>query len=110
VRDLGVCVYVDDFGTGYTSIAHLHALPIDGIKIDRSFVSSLPGARELTLVRTLIELGLQLGLTVVAEGVETEEQQSIVASLGCELVQGFLVGRPVPASEVVRTFPASIAR
>jgi diguanylate cyclase (GGDEF)-like protein len=102
VRDLGVGVYIDDFGTGYTSIAHLHTLPIDGIKIDRSFVSALPNPHELTLVRTVIELGVQLGLTVVAEGVETQEQRAIVASLGCEAIQGFLVGRPCDADAIRR--------
>jgi diguanylate cyclase (GGDEF)-like protein len=100
VRELGVGVYIDDFGTGYTSIAHLGALPIDGIKIDRSFVGALPRPRELTLVRTLVELGVQLGLTVVAEGVETDEQRAIVASLGCEAIQGYLVGRPCPVGQV----------
>jgi diguanylate cyclase (GGDEF)-like protein len=102
VRELGVRVHVDDFGTGYTSIAHLHALPIDGIKIDRRFIAALPGERDLMLVRTMVELGLQLGLTVVAEGVETEEQLAIVQSLGCESVQGFLIGRPCPADELIR--------
>jgi predicted signal transduction protein with EAL and GGDEF domain len=100
VRELGVGVYIDDFGTGYTSIAHLDALPIDGIKIDRSFVGALPRPRELTLVRTLVELGVQLGLTVIAEGVETDEQRAIVASLGCEAIQGFLVGRPCPPEQI----------
>jgi diguanylate cyclase (GGDEF)-like protein len=109
VRDLGVSVHVDDFGTGYTSIAHLHALPIDGIKIDRRFVGALPGARELTLVRTLVELGLQLGLSVIAEGVETDEQQTIVQSLGCEAVQGYLVGRPCPAGEFDARFSPAAA-
>jgi EAL domain-containing protein (putative c-di-GMP-specific phosphodiesterase class I) len=62
----------------------------------------LPGERDLMLVRTMVELGLQLGLTVVAEGVETEEQLAIVQSLGCESVQGFLIGRPCPADELIR--------
>jgi EAL domain-containing protein (putative c-di-GMP-specific phosphodiesterase class I) len=104
VRELGVRVHVDDFGTGYTSIAHLHALPIDGIKIDRRFIAALPGERDLMLVRTMVELGLQLGLTVVAEGVETEEQLAIVQSFGCESVQGFLIGRPCPADELMRRY------
>jgi EAL domain-containing protein (putative c-di-GMP-specific phosphodiesterase class I) len=86
---------LDDFGTGYSSLSHLSALPFDVLKIDRTFVAGI-GRRSSEAV---IALGHELGLTVVAEGVETREELAFVRQHGCNQVQGFLFSRPVPAEE-----------
>ena len=86
---------LDDFGTGYSSLSHLSALPFDVLKIDRTFVAGI-GRRSSEAV---IALGHELGLTVVAEGVETREELAFVREHGCDQVQGFLFSRPVPAEE-----------
>jgi len=98
LRRLGVTLAVDDFGTGYSSLSHLSTLPFDTLKIDRSFVSRLHvGTKEAAVVRAIAVLGLSLGKTVVAEGVETAEQAEQLRHMGCELGQGFHLGRPVAA-------------
>jgi diguanylate cyclase (GGDEF)-like protein len=102
LRDMGIIVSIDDFGTGYNSIAQLRHLPVDIIKIDKSFLSAtLPGSDQL--FRLIVETVHACGLVVVAEGVETEEQLSLVRSAGCESAQGFLLARPMPASSVSGT-------
>ncbi|HEY8314296.1 MAG TPA: EAL domain-containing protein [Candidatus Baltobacteraceae bacterium] len=100
LRDLGVRLAMDDFGTGYSSLAHLKRFPLDTIKIDRSFVADLPGSefdREITA--SIVRLGRSAGLHVVAEGVETAEQLAVVRALGCSVVQGYYLARPMPAHE-----------
>lgn len=92
---------LDDFGTGYSSLRHLHALPFDELKIDRSFVSSMTEKRESRkIVASVIGLGQGLDLMTVAEGVETREQAEMLFWLGCDIGQGWLFGKPVPASEL----------
>ncbi|MCZ2839403.1 putative bifunctional diguanylate cyclase/phosphodiesterase [Modestobacter sp. VKM Ac-2985] len=101
LRLLGVRLSVDDFGTGHASLAHLSRLPVDVLKVDRSFVAGLdtePAAR--AIVRSTIDLGHALGLSVVAEGVETVEQWHQLAAWGCDLAQGWWLARPVPAAVV----------
>jgi diguanylate cyclase (GGDEF)-like protein len=100
VRDLGVRVAVDDFGTGYTSLAHLHRLPIDSIKIDRSFICEIEGLKEASLVRMITDLAHQLGLQTVSEGVETAQQLEILRDLGSDRLQGFLIAHPMPADQI----------
>jgi diguanylate cyclase (GGDEF)-like protein len=95
IRALGVRIALDDFGTGYTSIAHLQRLPIDIIKIDRSFVARLGGDRDRALLAMITTLGHQLGMTIVAEGIETPEQYQLLRDLGCDRAQGFLMSRPL---------------
>jgi diguanylate cyclase (GGDEF)-like protein/PAS domain S-box-containing protein len=109
VRELGVEIAIDDFGTGYSSLAYINRLPIQLLKIDRSFVSGADdaqageGAQESAgIVSTIIALARGLRLGVIAEGVETEAQAELLRELHCDLMQGFLVGRPVPADEVER--------
>lgn len=101
VRKLGVSMSIDDFGTGYSSLSYLRRLPVDALKIDRSFIAELASSgSSLPLIRTIIVLAHNMGLTVVAEGVETREQLNILRSLGCDKVQGYLFGEPVPATAV----------
>ncbi|MDQ1078251.1 bifunctional diguanylate cyclase/phosphodiesterase [Pseudoroseomonas cervicalis] len=98
LHQLGVRVALDDFGTGYSSLAYLQRLPFDVLKIDRAFVRDLtaPEHNSIRIVETILRLAHGLGATVVAEGVETPEQLSALRRLGCDAVQGFLLGRPMP--------------
>jgi diguanylate cyclase (GGDEF)-like protein/PAS domain S-box-containing protein len=106
LRQLGVQLAIDDFGTGYSSLSHLSTLPIDCLKIDRSFVSRLEtSATEAAVVRSILLLGSSLGKAVVAEGIETEGQLALLRGMGCRLGQGYLMARPLPAEEV----PAHVA-
>ncbi len=98
VRELGVHIALDDFGTGFSSLLYLQGLPIDRLKVDRSFVSGLGTAdRDPTIVSTVVELAHKLGLRVVAEGVETKAELDAIEAMGCDEAQGFLLGRPGPA-------------
>jgi len=99
LRELGVQLAVDDFGTGYSSLAYLKQLPVDTLKIDRSFIHGLPGdLHDRSITEAIITLGNSLGLTIVAEGVETVEQWIALDELGCTVGQGFLWSPPIPAS------------
>ncbi|MFT8244120.1 putative bifunctional diguanylate cyclase/phosphodiesterase [Roseomonas sp. BN140053] len=101
LREMGVQISMDDFGTGYSSLTQLRAFPFGRIKIDRSFVSGLSGDGTGTaIVRAVAALGAELGMRTTAEGVETAEQLEAMRVLGCTDVQGYLLGRPVPQSEV----------
>ena len=96
----GVRISVDDFGTGYTSLRYLKDLPIDRLKIDRSFVQDLPGNRgSVAIAKAIIQMAASMGLGVVAEGVETEAQRAWVAAQGCDDVQGFLTARPMAEAD-----------
>jgi EAL domain-containing protein (putative c-di-GMP-specific phosphodiesterase class I) len=96
---LGLSVSVDDFGTGYSSLTRLRNLPVQEVKIDRSFVRDLPERDEdLAIVRAVIGLGHDLGLRVCAEGVEDERSWRLLEELGCDLVQGYFLARPMPAA------------
>ena len=98
IRDMGVQIAIDDFGTGFSSLNYLSKLPVDTLKIDRSFVIEMTATPEgLSLVSTIINLSHSLKLNVVAEGVETEEQARLLRLLSCDEMQGYLVGRPVPS-------------
>lgn len=103
LRELGVRVYLDDFGTGWSSLRYLHELPLDAIKIDRSFVARMEqGATHLQLVHTVRALALNIGVQAVAEGVENPVQLQLLRSLGCDAAQGFLFSRPIPRREMER--------
>ena len=101
LRGIGVTVAIDDFGTGYSSLSYLSKLPLDSLKIDRSFVSRMTGSAEaVSIVSTIITLGHGLKLKVIAEGVETEEQSQLLTRLGCDEAQGFLFAKPLPGERI----------
>jgi EAL domain-containing protein (putative c-di-GMP-specific phosphodiesterase class I) len=103
LRSLGVRMYLDDFGTGYSSLGQLHRLSLDAIKIDRSFVMRMDeGPMHLQLVHTVRDLARNIGVSVIAEGVESTAQLEVLRGLGCESAQGYLFSRPVPAGETAR--------
>ena len=100
LRELGVALCMDDFGTGYSSLGYLHRFPIDELKIDRSFVARMTtDARTAQLVHAILALARNLGVSVVAEGVETREQLDALRALGCEYAQGFLFAEPLPEAD-----------
>src|SRR5690606_6590506 len=100
--EMGVDIAIDDFGTGYSSLLYLKRLPASELKIDKGFIQSLEqGNEDAAIVSSIIALGQTLGLRIVAEGVETKEQQSFLTDLGCDALQGYLLSRPVPASEIL---------
>ncbi len=101
LRALGVACSIDDFGTGYSSLAYLSRLPVDGLKIDKSFIHAMSGAAD-PIVTAIVALGQSLGLKITAEGVETADQLRYLIERGCDEVQGYLFSRPVPAPEFVR--------
>jgi diguanylate cyclase (GGDEF)-like protein len=102
LNEMGLRIAIDDFGTGYSSLAYLKRLPVQTIKIDRSFVMGMcEDQSDATIVRSTIDLGRNLGLEVVAEGVETQDVWNELRALGCSLAQGYLIGRPVPAEELM---------
>jgi PAS domain S-box-containing protein/diguanylate cyclase (GGDEF)-like protein len=99
LRDLGVKIAFDDFGTGYGSLTYLKAFPLDTIKIDQSFVKTLqPDTDDAAIVSATIDLGHALGLSVIAEGIETEATAQLLANMGCDEGQGYLIGKPMPVS------------
>ena len=103
IREMGVHISVDDFGTGYSSLSYLAKLPVNELKIDRSFVITMTGSPEsMAIVSTILSLARALGLQVVAEGVETDEQSRLLKLLRCDEVQGFLFGRPIPSADMAR--------
>ncbi|HRH43568.1 MAG TPA: EAL domain-containing protein [Pyrinomonadaceae bacterium] len=100
LKQLGVQLSIDDFGTGYSSLSYLHRFPIDTLKVDRSFVSTMEeGSENGEIVRTVISLAKTLGMNVVAEGIETVHQLHQLRILNCEYGQGYLFSRPVPIPE-----------
>jgi len=100
VKEEGVPLFIDDFGTGYSSLSYLQKLPVDAIKIDRSFVGDMLANKDSALiVRSTIDLAHDLGLKVVAEGVESQEIWDRLRALRCDVAQGYLMGRPMPAAE-----------
>jgi diguanylate cyclase (GGDEF)-like protein len=101
LRSLGVRISIDDFGTGYSSLGRLRTLPVDELKVDRSFITELTTNREgRSIVEGIVALGHTLGMRIVAEGVETREQSELLAAMGCDYAQGYYFGRPTATGEV----------
>ncbi len=110
LKDMGLLIYIDDFGTGYSSLNYLRRLPVNTLKIDSSFIKDIASNPDaVSVVRTIIALANALDLNVIAEGVETEEQLSILSELQCDAVQGYLFSPPGPANEVEKLFGRSMA-
>ena len=107
LKQAGVRISLDDFGTGYSSFSYLHKYPLDCLKIDRSFLATLanhPDNKTMHLVRAIHALGLSLGLDVIAEGVETEEQSACLLQIGITLGQGNLFSRPGAIEDICKAF------
>ena len=99
---MGVQVSIDDFGTGYSSMAHLKSLPVHELKVDRSFVSQMvSNTRDAVIVRSTVDLGRNLGLRVVAEGVEDSRTLQQLDVLGCDAIQGYYISRPMPSDDLI---------
>ena len=110
LRKLGVCLCIDDFGTGYSSLSYLRRFALDILKIDRSFVTDmLNNSESEEIIKTILSLGRNLRMKVVAEGVETSEQMTRLKSLGCEFAQGYLFSRPLDSAALARTLVTSEA-
>jgi EAL domain-containing protein (putative c-di-GMP-specific phosphodiesterase class I) len=109
IKDMGVQLSIDDFGTGYSSLSYLHRFPVDTLKIDRSFVSTMEdGTENGEIVRTVITLARALKMNVIAEGIESIHQLHQLRILNCEYGQGFLFSRAVPAHEVRQLFDEEV--
>ena len=107
LKEQGICVSLDDFGTGYSSMSYLQHLPLDILKIDRTFVTDVEvNPRNASICRALLSLGHSMGLTIIAEGVETAGQLQWLAAHGCDQVQGYLLGRPAPLADVLAVLQA----
>jgi EAL domain-containing protein (putative c-di-GMP-specific phosphodiesterase class I) len=101
LRSFGISISFDDFGTGYSSLSHLQSFPVDIIKVDKSFVDGVcRGTDDAMLVRSVLAIGREFGLQVVAEGIESEDQDVELRRLGCSYGQGFLYARPVDAATI----------
>ena len=105
MSSLGIRIAIDDFGTGYSSLAYLKRFRVQALKIDRSFVRGVPdNADDAAIVTAIMSMAKSLGLRLIAEGVETEAQLQFLQTLGCDTVQGFLLGKPEAAQQFVERF------
>lgn len=103
LKDIGISIYLDDFGTGYSSLNYLLKLPISTIKIDKSFIDDMMVEEKgIKIIDRIIKLAHDMGLKVVAEGVEVHEQLSILKNLSCDIIQGYIFGKPLPESDAYK--------
>jgi len=110
LREMGIRVSLDDFGTGHSSMSYLKHFPLDEVKIDRAFVQDISNqAKDVAIVKAIIALGHTLELSVTGEGVETAEQLAHLRGLGCDNAQGYLLGRPMPAAQATLVLDSTVA-
>ena len=102
LSDLGIQLSIDDFGTGYSSLTYLKSLPIKILKIDQSFVQDLSTETNVVITKAIVSLAKTLKIKTVVEGVETEAQKNFMKALGCDVMQGYLFSKPLPANEVTK--------
>jgi EAL domain-containing protein (putative c-di-GMP-specific phosphodiesterase class I) len=108
---MSVGLHLDDFGTGYSSLAYLHSFPVDALKIAQSFVNQMDReAHQAAIIKAILSLAHNLGMEVIAEGVETRSQAEALRDLGCRRAQGFLFAKPLPAEEVERLLTDGLPR
>jgi EAL domain-containing protein (putative c-di-GMP-specific phosphodiesterase class I) len=101
IKELGISLAIDDFGVGYSSLSQLKRLPINKLKIDRSFIRELPHDEEdVVISKTIIALSRNMGLSVIAEGVETQQQKDFLLHNGCNFIQGYYYSKPLPACDI----------
>lgn len=104
-KNIGVNISLDDFGTGYSSLNYVNKLPIDKIKIDRSLIMNLEkDNKNMTIIKSIIRMGHSLNIKIIAEGIETEKQLSILKELECDFIQGYLIGKPMEAADFEKEF------
>ena len=105
LRQLGVTLSIDDYGTGYSSLAYLQKLAVHRLKIDRSFVAGMETSQhDRLIVKSTVDLVHQLGLEVIAEGIETRGQYALLQTMGCDVGQGYLIARPMPEEQLMRWY------
>jgi len=102
LNEMGIKISIDDFGTGYSSLSYLNIFPLNNLKIDRAFVKDITSTKDATLARAIVTLAKTLNLNTIAEGVETEIQKEVLRSIGCDMIQGYLLSKPVPAEEATK--------
>jgi len=111
-KTIGVALALDDFGTGYSSLGYILKVPFNKIKIDQSFVrgASIPGSKNATIIRAIVDIARDLSMETTAEGVETQDELATIKALGCSLIQGYVFGRPVPAEEAANLVAGASAQ
>ena len=103
IKDLGIGLAIDDFGTGYSSLSYLKRLPIDKLKIDKSFIDDIPGKSEdEAVVSAIISMAKSMGLDTVAEGVETDKQKVFLEQAGCSIIQGYFYSKPMSSENIIK--------
>lgn len=107
LSEIGIKLSLDDFGTGYSSLRYLNSFPLDNVKIDQTFVKDISTEENATIAKAIVSLAQSFGLKTIAEGVESENQKAIMKAIGCDYIQGYLLGKPIPTEEVTQLLSAS---
>jgi EAL domain-containing protein (putative c-di-GMP-specific phosphodiesterase class I) len=102
LSEMGIKLSLDDFGTGYSSLRYLNSFPLNNVKIDQTFVKDISTVENATIAKAIVSLAQSFGLKTIAEGVESENQKEIMKAIGCDYIQGYLLGKPIPTVEVTR--------
>lgn len=102
LSEMGIHLSLDDFGTGYSSLRYLNSFPLNNVKIDQTFVKDISTEQNATIAKAIVSLAQSFGLKTIAEGVESESQKAIMKGIGCDYIQGYLLGKPIPTEEVTQ--------